>query len=89
MSTRALPSSALSRRRFLKTSVVTAGALVLPLASKRAPAAVSLKPVTITLDWLYQGPNAGFLLAQEKGFYRDAGLDAALPLAKVPPVLLN
>jgi NitT/TauT family transport system substrate-binding protein len=82
MSTRALLRSALSRRRFLKTSVLTAGALGLPLASKRAPAAVSLKSVTITLDWLYQGPNAGFLLAQEKGFYRDAGLDAAITAGK-------
>ncbi len=25
------------------------------------------------LDWLYQGPNAGFLIAQEKGFYKLIG----------------
>ncbi len=26
------------------------------------------------LDWLFQGPNAGFMIAQEKGFYEQAGL---------------
>jgi NitT/TauT family transport system substrate-binding protein len=82
MSTRALRHSLLSRRRFLKTSVLSAGALALPLVSKRSLAAASLKPVTITLDWLYQGPNAGFLVAQEKGFYREAGLDATINAGK-------
>jgi NitT/TauT family transport system substrate-binding protein len=27
------------------------------------------------LDWLYQGPNDGFVVAREKGFYEQAGLD--------------
>jgi NitT/TauT family transport system substrate-binding protein len=26
------------------------------------------------LDWLYQGPNAGFMVAQDRGFYDEAGL---------------
>jgi ABC-type nitrate/sulfonate/bicarbonate transport system substrate-binding protein len=30
------------------------------------------------LDWLYQGPNAGFLIAQEKGFYEQAGLSVEI-----------
>ncbi|MGA8610651.1 MAG: ABC transporter substrate-binding protein [Xanthobacteraceae bacterium] len=32
----------------------------------------------MTLDWLYEGTNAGFMMAQEKGFYRDAGLEVAI-----------
>jgi NitT/TauT family transport system substrate-binding protein len=27
------------------------------------------------LDWVFQGPNAGFMAAHEKGFYKDAGLN--------------
>ena len=27
------------------------------------------------LDWLFQGPNAGFMVAQDKGFYREVGLN--------------
>ena len=47
-----------------------------------ARAATALKPVTFTLDWLYQGASAGFLVAQEKGFYRDAGLDVTILAGK-------
>jgi NitT/TauT family transport system substrate-binding protein len=27
------------------------------------------------LDWVFQGPNAGFMIAHEKGFYAEAGLN--------------
>src|SRR5580700_2843501 len=66
-----------SRRRLLKSSVLVAGALATPAIWSRGRAA-ELKPVTLTLDWLFQGPNAGFLVAQDKGFYRDAGLDVSI-----------
>ena len=36
----------------------------------------------MTLDWIYQGPNDGFMIAQEKGFYREAGLDIAITSGK-------
>jgi len=54
----------------------------MPHLALRARAAGPLKQVAMTLDWLYQGPNVGFMLAQEKGFYRDAGLDVALTAGK-------
>src|SRR4029077_5343349 len=69
----------ISRRRFLKISAVVAGAL--PLAPFRARAA-GLPPVTLTLDWVYQGPNDVVNIAQEKGFYREAGLDVAITSGK-------
>ena len=71
-----------SRRRFLKKSALTAAALSLPFVPLRARAAGPLKQVTLTLDWLFQGPSVGFLLAQEKGFYREAGLDVAISPGK-------
>ena len=73
----------ISRRRFLKSSALAAGALAVPAAAPfRARAAGSLKQVTMTLDWIFQGPNVGFMLAQEKGFYREAGLDVAITSGK-------
>lgn len=71
----------LSRRRLLKKSVLAAGALALPAASFRARAA-ALKPVSMTLDWLIEGTNLGFVMAHEKGFYRDAGLDVTVTAGK-------
>jgi NitT/TauT family transport system substrate-binding protein len=73
--------SVLSRRRLLKNSTLAAGALVLPAISRLARAA-TLKKVEMTLDWIYQGPNVGFMVAQQKGFYRDAGLDVTINSGK-------
>jgi NitT/TauT family transport system substrate-binding protein len=82
MRSRAFRGELISRRRFLKTSMLAAGALVSPLACYRARAAGPLKQVSLTLDWLYQGPNLGFMLAQEMGFYRAVGLDVAIAAGK-------
>lgn len=82
MSAHAHPRGRISRRRFLKTSSLAAAALTLPLKPLRTRAAGSLKQVSLTLDWLYQGPNAGFMMAHEKGFYSDAGLDVAITAGK-------
>jgi NitT/TauT family transport system substrate-binding protein len=68
----------LSRRRFLHQSVLAASAL----APLRARAATPLKQVSMTLDWIYQGPNVGFMVAQDQGFYREAGLDVAITSGK-------
>jgi NitT/TauT family transport system substrate-binding protein len=83
MSSRAFRRASISRRSFLKTSALTAGTLALPLAAPfRARAAAPLKPVTMTLDWLYEGTNGGFLVAHEQGFFREAGLDVAVSSGK-------
>jgi NitT/TauT family transport system substrate-binding protein len=36
----------------------------------------------MALDWIYEGPNSGFLLAQLRGFYREVGLDVVLTAGK-------
>jgi NitT/TauT family transport system substrate-binding protein len=82
MNNRAVERTPISRRRFLKKSTLAAGALALPAASFQARAAAGLKAVTFTLDWLYQGASVGFLVAHEKGFYRDAGLDVTILAGK-------
>jgi len=82
MSTHGFRRVPMSRRRFLQNSALAAGGLALPLAPFRAHAAGPLKPVSLTLDWLYQGPNAGFMVAHEKGFYADAGLDVSISAGK-------
>jgi NitT/TauT family transport system substrate-binding protein len=54
----------------------------MPAAPTRARATGALKQVVMMLDWVYQGPNVGFMMAQEKGFYREAGLDVAITAGK-------
>jgi len=81
MSGRTASRGPVSRRRFLKHSALAAAA-AFPLAPLRTRAAAPLKQVSLTLDWIFQGPNVGFMLAQDKGFYREAGLDVALTPGK-------
>src|SRR5580658_6679441 len=72
----------ISRRRLVTMSLSAAGAYSLQYAPHVARAAGALKQVSLTLDWVFQGPNVGFLLAQDKGFYRDAGLDVVITPGK-------
>lgn len=75
------PRSA-SRRSFLRRSGAVAGLAALSAGGLRRARAASLRPVNMRLDWLYQGPNAGFMVAQRKGFYKDAGLDVDVGTGK-------
>jgi NitT/TauT family transport system substrate-binding protein len=69
-------SSHTSRRQFLRRAGAAAGLLAVPLAH---PAVAQAKrDVTFRLDWIYQGPHAGFLVAQDKGYYAQAGLNVDL-----------
>jgi NitT/TauT family transport system substrate-binding protein len=33
------------------------------------------RDVSMRLDWLFQGPNSGFMVAKDKGYYDEAGLN--------------
>lgn len=66
------------RRKFLSQTAMATGALALPGTVRHAIGAGSLKKVTLRLDWLFQGPNSGFMVAREKGFYKEAGLDVEI-----------
>ena len=69
-----MPNRATSRRRFL----YAAGAVAALPALGAGRARAALKPVSFRLDWIYQGPNAGFMIAKDKGYYEAAGLDVDL-----------
>jgi NitT/TauT family transport system substrate-binding protein len=67
------------RRRFLGQAGGVAASSMLPLFGlSKTGRAADLRPVSMRLDWLYQGPNAGFIVAREQGFYRDVGLDVSV-----------
>jgi NitT/TauT family transport system substrate-binding protein len=76
------PRGPISRRRVVKGSALAASALALAARPLRVRAANSLRPVSMTLDWIYQGPNVGFTMASDKGFYREAGLNVTVNSGK-------
>jgi NitT/TauT family transport system substrate-binding protein len=60
-----------SRRQFLRDAGIAAGLAAIVRPSR----AQAKRQVTVRLDWIYQGPNAGFMVAQDKGFYEQVGLN--------------
>jgi len=57
-----------------KTAILAAGiAFGLSLAEAHAA-----DPVTIQLKWVTQAQFAGYFVAKDKGFYKDAGLDVTI-----------
>jgi NitT/TauT family transport system substrate-binding protein len=59
--------------RTMLLSAVTAGALLAGAASAEAADAV-----TIQLKWVTQAQFAGYYVAKDKGFYKEAGLDVTI-----------
>ena len=59
----------------MKHSLALAAGLMLGFAVTAAQAADS---VTIQLKWVSQAQFAGYFVAKEKGFYKEAGLDVTI-----------
>ena len=60
---------------FSRRSALIAGTSILaaPLVARaQAPR------LRFTLDWAFQAPNAFALLARDKGYFRDAGIDVQI-----------
>lgn len=66
----------MQRRHFLSTSLATASALAAPAVW--AQAAPKLTPIKFTLDFRITGQTSPFFLAQQRGYYRDEGLDVSI-----------
>lgn len=52
--------------------------IILTLVLSKALFAGELERVSLQLQWLHQFQFAGFYMAKEKGYYRDAGLDVEI-----------
>ena len=71
-------STSSSRRAVL----AAIGAAAVSGTTRRARAAGALRPVSMRLDWVYQGPNIGFITARDKGLYEKVGLDVDVGVGK-------
>jgi NitT/TauT family transport system substrate-binding protein len=74
----------------LRRHLLIAGAalpLATPLVARAQPARVR-----ILLDWAFQSPNAFALIARERGYFREAGVEAQVDRGQgggaVPPALI-
>ena len=74
-------SGSLSRRGILRAGGAVAASLAMP-GLVRAQSTKSLRPISLQTDWVHQGPNSGFLVAREKGFFADAGYDVTINQGK-------
>ena len=66
----------MQRRHFIASSAAAAIALAAPVA--RAQSTGRLTPVKFTLDFRVTGQTAPFFLAQQRGYYKDEGLDVSI-----------
>src|SRR5260370_31620099 len=59
-----------SRRQFIRDSGIATGLAAVSLAC--GARAQTKRQVTVRLDWIFPGPNAGFMAAQETALYPQA-----------------
>src|SRR5688500_11441029 len=57
-------------------------AAVLAIAMLSSPASAQRKDVKMMLDWVMQGTHAPFFVAQEKGYYKEGGLNVTVEAGK-------
>jgi NitT/TauT family transport system substrate-binding protein len=56
--------------------------VALAIAMLSSPASAQRKDVKMMLDWIVQGTHAPFFVAQEKGYYKEGGLNVILEAGK-------
>jgi NitT/TauT family transport system substrate-binding protein len=59
-------------------AALSASALVVGIAAMAPAMAQAPAPVKVLLDWAWLPYHAPFLIAQDKGYYKEAGLDVTL-----------
>lgn len=78
LAARLRPSLPPSRKACLAGRRAGMTGLAALLALAAATGAHADTPVKFTLDWVFQGPTSPFLVALEKGYYKDEGLDVTM-----------
>jgi two-component system sensor histidine kinase/response regulator len=73
-----LPAFLLSASRIASRFISRSALLPVALGLCVAAPATALEQVTVQLKWRHQFQFAGFYAAQDKGYYRDAGLEVTL-----------
>ncbi|MDD0810540.1 ABC transporter substrate-binding protein [Curvibacter sp. RS43] len=68
----------MQRRSLLRASAAAPLAIAISLASPWVRAQGSLHKFKFNLGWKIEASGAGFLLAQQRGYYKDLGLDVAI-----------
>lgn len=64
----------------LNRRLFATGAAALGLSVFLAAPAMAQTAVKFTLDWKFEGPAAGFLLALDKGYFKEEGLDVTIDI---------
>lgn len=67
-----MPYHILSRRKFIRNAGVASAAALLGSSERLYAAEAKLKMV---LNWRYEGPQAWYFLAQDRGYFKKAGID--------------
>ena len=70
-----MTSAMTSIRRSVLTALAAACVLSAPLAG---PAAAETTKLKLVLNWKYQGPQGMFFLADDKGYFKEEGLEVTL-----------
>jgi len=82
------PAAVLAAALFLSVGFVGVGfvsvASVNVASVNVASAQAQPAPLRMSLDWRLEGPLAMFLVAQERGYFREEGLDVAIDEGAVP-----
>ncbi len=63
---------------FARSLTFAAAGVTLALGLGAAGAADAQTKMKFTLDWAFQGPTSAFLVAEQKGYYKAAGLDPTI-----------
>lgn len=81
-------SHATTRRTRIGSALIAGASALMLVACAGSPAAqeggdsaapaADLTDVTLTLNFLAGGPNSGFMVAKEKGYYEEAGLNVTI-----------
>jgi NitT/TauT family transport system substrate-binding protein len=68
----------MQRRSLLRASAAATLAVTAPLSTPWVRAQGSLQKFKFNLGWKIEASGAGFLLAQQRGYYKDVGLDVSI-----------